>query len=71
MHCSSGMSMLIEHRQKGNLTPEEYAGLLRLTDEVELFDAKRVELLIALARLRKQSFDDVMAELGISTQSHG
>ena len=56
---------LIEKRRSFSLTEEELSELLRLTDDVELFDAKRVEYLSELARLRKISLPALMTQLGI------
>lgn len=56
---------LIARRREGTLTPEEYAELLRLTDEVEALDVQRVEHLDQLARLRGVSLKAVMDSLGI------
>jgi len=61
---------LISQRQKGVLTAEEHAEMLALIDQVEAFDARRVELLIALAQLQHKPFDTVVAELGIGTHTH-
>ena len=61
---------LIGQRQKGVLTAEEQAEMLALIDQVEAFDARRVELLIALAQLQHKSFDDVVTELGIGSHTH-
>ena len=54
---------LIEKRDARTLTSEEYEELLQLTDQVELLDAKRVEYLLELARLRKQPLALLMNEL--------
>lgn len=56
---------LIEKRDARTLTAAEYEELLRLTDQVELLDAKRIECLLELARLRKQPLSLLMNELGI------
>jgi len=60
---------LIEKRDARTLTTEEYKELLQLTDQVELLDAKRVEYLLELARLRKQPLSLLMEELGISSST--
>ncbi len=57
---------LIEKRDARSLTSAEYDELLHLTDQVELLDAKRVEYLLELARLRKQSLPLLMEELGLT-----
>jgi hypothetical protein len=56
---------LIARRRAGTLTPEEHQQLLRLTDEVEAVQARRLEDLIELARLRQTTLDELMQELGI------
>ena len=61
---------LLTHRDKHTLTSDEHAELLQLTDQVELFDAKRVELLITLAHIRQKPLEEVMSELGIGQHPH-
>lgn len=56
---------LIARRRAGTLTPVEHAELLRLTDEVEVVEARRVEHLGKLARVRGASLEALMASLGI------
>ncbi len=56
---------LIAKRQNRTLTPEEREELLQLTDQVELLDAKRVEYLLELARVRNKPLTLLMEELGI------
>ena len=56
---------LIAKRQKMAIDSEEYAELLKLTDRIEKADAKRIEYLIKLARIRKKPLAVVMNELGI------
>ncbi len=56
---------LIENRRDATLTPDEYAELLALTDEVETFDANRVEYLAALASIRNIPLKVLMDELEI------
>ncbi len=57
---------LIDKRDARTLTPEEYRELLDMTDQVELFDAKRMERIMELARLREQPLSVLLEELGIS-----
>jgi hypothetical protein len=57
---------LIEKRDARTLTSAEYEELLQLTDQVELLDAKRIEYLLELARLRKQPLAMLMNELGMA-----
>ena len=57
---------LIAKRRANSLTPEEYEELLRLTDEIEQFDATRITYLVELARLRNLPLPVLMTELGIA-----
>ncbi len=61
---------LIERRRQHTLTAEEHAELLQLTNQVEMYDAKRAELLVALAELRHQTIEQVMQDLNIPAPSH-
>lgn len=56
---------LIAKRQSETLTPEEYSQLLSLSDRIEALEAKRIEYIAELARLRQTSLTSLMAELGI------
>ena len=56
---------LIGKRRAATLTEPEHDELLRLTEQVEAMDAKRVEFLAELARSRKTSLPDLMKDLGI------
>ena len=56
---------LISKRREAVISRDEYDELLRLTDKVEGLDAKRVEYLAELARLRKTTLPALMADLGI------
>ena len=56
---------LIAKRQTETLTPDEYEELLKLTQEVEKLEVRRVEYLAELARLRGTSLTAVMENLGI------
>jgi hypothetical protein len=58
---------LIAKRREGALSKSEYDELLRLTEQVEELDAKRVEYLADLARLRETSLPELMKDLGIKT----
>ena len=57
---------LLAKRRANSLTPEEYEELLRLTDEIEQFDATRITYLVELARLRDMPLPVLMNELGIA-----
>lgn len=56
---------LIAKRQAETLAPDEYEELLRLTQQVEKLEARRVEYLAELARLRGTSLTALMENLGI------
>ena len=56
---------LIDKRDAETLNPEEYEELLRLTDEAEEWNVRRVEALVALAQLRQMPLTDLMDSLGI------
>jgi hypothetical protein len=47
------------------ITPKEHEELLTLIDRIELADAERMQLLVALAQLRGVSVDTLMEQLGI------
>jgi uncharacterized protein YnzC (UPF0291/DUF896 family) len=56
---------LAAKRDEETLTPEEHAELLRLSHEIEMLEAKRVEYLAELAQLRQTSLTTLMQDLGI------
>ena len=58
-------SGLKEKRKQETLTPEEHTQLIALSDELELANARRMEYLLALARLRGISLRQLMQDLGI------
>lgn len=62
---------LIAKREDVTLTPEEHQELLRLTNQIEKADAKRIELIAELAKVRKKTFDEVIEELGIGRANNG
>lgn len=62
---------LTAQRREGTLAPEAHAELLGLSDQVELFEARRVEHLAELARLRGVSLAGVMDSLGIQARAYG
>jgi hypothetical protein len=47
------------------ITPAEHTEFLRLSDEMERRNARRVDGLIKLAQLRKKSLEALMEELGV------
>ncbi|WP_424099047.1 STAS/SEC14 domain-containing protein [Moorena producens] len=56
---------LIQKRRMEMLTPDQYSELLPLSDQVETIEAKRVEAMAELARLRQISLSTLMADLDI------
>lgn len=56
---------LVAKRESETIEPQEYRELLRLTDKIEKADAKRLELLTELAKVRQQTFDEAAREFGI------
>ena len=61
---------LIGRRQKEQLTEAEYHELLQLNDQVEAFDAKRLEHMVALARIRQISLEEILTEFKIGKHAH-
>jgi len=62
---------LIAKRRAESLTPDEHDELLRLTDQMENLEARRLEHLAELARLRQTSLPALMKTLGIRTPAYG
>lgn len=59
-------------RKSGDLTPVEHRELIRLSDLVEGFHARRLQSLVKLAALRKVTLAELMRQLGLeSISSHG
>ena len=56
---------LIAGRRAETLTESEHAELLHLTNQEEKYDAERLKYLTELARIRKISLTELLAELGI------
>jgi hypothetical protein len=61
---------LIEKRQAETLTPDEHTTLIRLSDRIEELNARRMEHLAELARLRRVSLSALMQQLGITAPPH-
>jgi hypothetical protein len=62
---------LLKKRDDKSLSPEEYAELLRLSEEVEDHQTNRVAALTDVAALRKITLRELMTELGIRGPEHG
>jgi hypothetical protein len=56
---------LIRRRQQSLLSGAEHRELIRLTDQVERREAKRLRALVKLAELRGQPLTSLMKELGL------
>lgn len=56
---------LYEKFQKENITPKEHRELLKLSEEFEILNAKRLKYLGELAQMRGQSLKDVIKDLGM------
>ena len=52
------------------LTDVEHAELIRLVNEVEIWNARRLEAVAELARLRGVRFPDLVRELGLGAPAH-
>ena len=57
-------------RDAETLTPGGHAGLIRLVNKVEIWNARRLEAVAELARLRGVRFPDLVPELGTGAQRH-
>jgi len=57
-------------RRAETLTPEEHASLIALSDQIEGANARRIEYLVELSRLRQVSLETVMDQLGIQAPKY-
>lgn len=64
------LNELIEKRQSYTITEDELQELVKLTNQVEMFDAERLKHLIELAHLRDVPLDDLIRQLGIKAVPH-
>lgn len=64
------LNELIEKRQAYTITEGELQELNALTDQVELFDATRLERLIELAHLRQVPLAQLIRQLGLKPAPH-
>lgn len=62
--------MLIEKRRAEQLAPGEQEILIQISNEIEKANARRIEALIQLAKLRHVSLDVLMNQLGIKRPSY-
>jgi hypothetical protein len=61
---------LKQKRDAGTLTEAEYVELIRLVNEVEIWNARRLEAVAKLAKLRGVPFRDLVQELGLGVPAH-
>lgn len=61
---------LVAKRRAGTLTRGEVRTLHKLTDRVELHDARRLRCLVELAGLRKTTLHELMRSLGLRTPAY-
>jgi hypothetical protein len=59
-----------ERRDARTLTPEEYTEFMALTNGVELWNARRLELALALVRLRHPLLRTMMGKSGLIPQPY-
>jgi hypothetical protein len=62
---------LVAKRQGCRLTAAEHRELLRISDQLEKREAKRLQALVKLAKLRKQSLTELMTTLGLPGPADG
>lgn len=60
---------LVELRKAERLTDEEYERLLELTNRIEIAHAERMKYVVALAKLRGVSLEQIMLDLGLQKES--
>ncbi len=56
---------LLSERDAGNLSEVAHRRLLELSDQVEMFNAKRIGYLAGLAQLRGLALPELMSSLGL------
>jgi hypothetical protein len=61
---------LVGKRQAETLTADEHDELLRLTDQIEKLEAKRIEYMADLAHLRQTTLTALMKDLGIQSPTY-
>ena len=62
---------LLEKRDAETLEANEQAELIAISDRIEEANARRLECLVKLARLRQVSLEQLMEDLGIRASAHG
>ena len=61
---------LIAKRRSETLSPVEQETLIRITDDIEIANARRMSALVKLAQYRQTSLEALMNELGIRIPTH-
>ena len=67
----SRLDELLADQETDSLTDSEYDELLYLTNQLEIYDARRIQLIGELARLRSRSVDAIITEFQLSPAAHG
>lgn len=62
--------LLKDKEHQNQLSRNEHQEMLKLIEEIEYFDAKRLQNLVILAKLRKISLNTVMQDLGIQAKKY-
>lgn len=62
---------LKEKRHAETFTPEEHAELIRLVNEVEIWNARRLKWVAELAKLRGTPFPELVKQLGLGAPPRG
>ena len=62
---------LKEQRHAESFTPEEHAELIRLVNEVEIWNARRLKWVAELAKLRGTPFPELVKQLGLGAPPRG
>jgi hypothetical protein len=61
----SRYDVLAQKQRANTLTADEHTELLQIIEQIEQFDAERVEHLVSLAQLRQVTLGQLMQDLGI------
>ena len=67
----SRLDELLGDQETGSLTDSQYDELLYLTNQLEIYDARRIQLIGELARLRNRPVDAIITEYQLSPAAHG
>ncbi|MBI1831437.1 MAG: hypothetical protein HYR84_08310 [Planctomycetes bacterium] len=62
---------LIRRREESLLSAAEHRELIHLTDQIERKEAKRLQALVKLAKLRKMPLRSLMKDLGLPGGADG